>query len=67
MTEFGRTSVKHKDMLTGFGRSVAIQGVFLLLFDNVMYASHMRRNSKWRQLLDEIQITGSGASLMINF
>ena len=67
LTEIGRTSTNKKDMLTGFGRSVAIQGVFLLLFDNVMYASHARRNSKWRQLLDEIQITGSGASLMINF
>lgn len=67
LTEIGRTSTNRKDMLTGFGRSVAIQGVFLLLFDNVMYASHARRNSKWRQLLDEIQITGSGASLMINF
>lgn len=67
LTEIGRTSTNRKDMLSGFGRSVAIQGVFLLLFDNVMYASHARRNSKWRQLLDEIQITGSGASLMINF
>ncbi len=67
LNEVGNTAKKNQDMFHGFGKSVAIQGVFLLLFDNVMFASHHRTNSKWYQLMSELSYTGNGIGFIHNF
>lgn len=67
LNEAGNSAKKNQNMLHGFGKSVAIQGVFLLLFDNVMFASHHRSNSKWYQLMSELSYTGNGIGFIHNF
>jgi len=55
------------NMLKGFGRSIAVQGVFLLLFDNIMFAAHQHNNSKWYQIMNEIQVSGAGIGFIHTF
>lgn len=67
LNEYGRTQTKDKPLFQGFGKSIAIQGIFLLLFDEVMYMSHMRQNSKWFQLMNELRFTGNSVGLVHQF
>jgi len=60
----GAKKQSSRDMLTGFGRSIALQGVALLIFDNVMFAAHTRSNSKWYRIMNEIQFTGNSVGLV---
>ena len=53
--------------MTGFGKSFVLQGVFLLLFDNTMFALHNHYNSRWLQALQEVQFTGKGIGFVHTF
>jgi hypothetical protein len=44
----------------GFGKSIAMQGLFLLIFDGTMYASHQRQNKNWYKLMQGLCFTGNG-------
>jgi hypothetical protein len=57
----------NRDLFTGFGRSIVVQGVFLLLFDNVMYASQLKANHRWLRVMDEIRFTNTGVGFNYNF
>lgn len=46
--------------IRGFGKSVTIQGIGLLLFDGTMYAMHQRQDKKWYRLLQGVCVTGNG-------
>ena len=67
LTEYGSTAKNNADIFKGFGKSVAMQGVFLLLFDNVMFAAHQRSNSKWYQLMNEIRLSNAGVGFVHDF
>ena len=67
LNEYGHSTTKDQAMYLGFGRSVAIQGIALLLFDNIMFASHHRKNSKWQILMYDIRFTGNGIGFVHNF
>jgi hypothetical protein len=54
-------------VMRGFGKSLTIQGIGLLLFDNVMYGAHVANNEKWARLMDEIRFTGGGVGFNYNF
>lgn len=54
-------------MWRGFGKSLVLQGAFLFVFDNVMFASHQKRNSKWYQLLQDVCVTNNGLGLNYTF
>ncbi len=58
---------KSPGMYLGFGRSLVVQGVCLLAFDNIMYRAHLKYNSRWAQLLEELRFTGAGFSFNYNF
>ena len=51
----------------GFGSSIAMQGIFLLLFDNVMFASQERNNSKWFLIMNEIRVSNHGVGFSHTF
>ncbi len=53
---------KFKDPETwhGFGKSIAMQGAFLFVFDGVMFGLHQSSNKKWYKLLDGLCVTGNG-------
>ena len=65
LIERGKTQSDYKTW-EGFGKSVAMQGVFLLFFDGVMYASHQSRDKHWYKLMEGICITGNGIGLKLN-
>ena len=60
LVQYAKSNTAHQAMLSGFGKSIVVQGVFLLCFDNVMYASHLRYNHRWLRLIDEMKFTGTG-------
>lgn len=67
LNEYGNSAKNDAAMFKGFGKSIAIQGIVLLLFDNVMYAAHQRSNSKWFTLMSEIRFTGNSVGFIHTF
>lgn len=47
-------------MIHGFGKSIAMQGIALILFDGTMYTLHKKQDKKWYKLLQGICVTGNG-------
>lgn len=54
-------------MWRGFGKSLVVQGAFLFVFDNIMYASHVKRNSQWYRLVEGLCVTNNGVGLNYKF
>ncbi len=54
-------------MYGGFGKSVVIQGVFLLLFDNIIFSAHQLDNSKWYRIMNEIRFTNKTVGFNYSF
>ncbi len=65
MMAHSKNDLTHENMWQGFGKSVIIQGIFLLVFDNVMYYSHDKYNRKWLRILSEMEFTGNGIGIPI--
>ena len=57
LTAYAPQSKKDQDMYSGFGKAIVVQGIFLLLFDNVMFSAHQMDNSKWYRIMNEIRFT----------
>lgn len=51
----------------GYGRSVTMQGIFLLVFDGTMYALHQHNNKQWYKLLQGVCVTGNGVGFNYRF
>lgn len=53
---------KSSDRLTGYGKSILIQGAFLLVFDGTMYTLHRKNGRKMDKLLENVSVgfTGNG-------
>ena len=60
LASYGAKTKNNAFEYTGFGKSIVLQGVFLLLFDNFMLLSHQRNSNKWYRIIDEIRITNNG-------
>ena len=46
--------------LRGYGSSIIVQGVFLLLFDGTMYSAHRRNGNKFRDFLEKNPVIFDG-------
>ena len=55
------------DRWRGYGRSVTMQGIFLLVFDGTMYALHQHNNKQWYKLLQGVCVTGNGVGFNYRF
>ncbi len=62
LIERGKNNVKNNLRLKGYGKSVLMQGAFLLLFDGAMYGVLHHKGKKLYQLAEKIQITASPIS-----
>ena len=62
-----RLTKTDQSMYSGFGKSVVIQGVFLLLFDNFMFSAHQLDNSKWYRIMNEIRFTNKTVGFNYSF
>lgn len=51
----------------GYGKSVTMQGIFLLVFDGTMYALHQHNNKQWYKLLEGVCVTGNGVGFKYTF
>mgnify|MGYP000931533601 FL=1 len=67
LNEYGRTAGRDRAIFQGFGKSIAIQGIALLLFDNIMFAAHQRNNSKWYILMSDLRFTGNSIGFVHTF
>ncbi len=59
----GKNDIKNSDLYNGIGKSIVIQGVFRLMLDDLIYTMHLRNNSKWVQIMHEINISNYGIGL----
>lgn len=55
------------DMWSGFGKSIALQGIALLIFDGTMYTLHGKQDKKWYKLLQGVVVTGNGVGYRYGF
>ncbi len=60
LVQYANTDKSNPARFRGFGKSIVMQGVSLLIFDNIMYRAHLKYNSRWAQILDEMSFTGNG-------
>ncbi len=58
---------KGNDRLIGFGKSVILQGAFLLAFDGVMYGFHNVHGKELPSLVQNISLGPSGVNFRMNF
>jgi hypothetical protein len=47
-------------MYRGFGKSLLLQGIGLLMFDSGMYFAHGRADKAWYRVLQGVVVTGDG-------
>lgn len=67
LTEHAKSETSHPEVWRGYGKSIALQGIGLLLFDAVMYAAHGRKDRQWYKLLQGVTMTGNGIGLHYTF
>ncbi len=58
---------KSNERLIGFGKSVILQGAFLLAFDGVMYGFHQARGKELPELVQNISLGPTGVHFRMNF
>ena len=56
---------KNSDRQVGYGKSLILQGSFLLLFDSVLYLIHNKHTQNLIQITDQLTFTGNG--FVLNF
>ena len=67
LSSFARTDKSNPALFRGVGSAIALQGAVRLLWDNIMYYSHVSMNTRWYRIMDEISISGTGLGLSYNF
>lgn len=58
---------KDNSKLIGFGKSVILQGAFLLAFDGVMYGFHSAHGKELQSLVQNISLGPTGVYFRMNF
>ncbi|RYE23559.1 MAG: hypothetical protein EOP51_10180 [Sphingobacteriales bacterium] len=51
----------------GYGKSIAVQGIALLLFDATMFSMHQKQDKNWYKLLQGVCVTGNGIGYRYSF
>lgn len=51
----------------GYGKSIAVQGIALLVFDATMFSMHQKQDKNWYKLLQGVCFTGNGIGYCYNF
>ena len=55
------------DRLVGFGKSIILQGAFLMVFDGIMYGFHHAHANQLPELVQNISLGPTGVYLKMNF
>jgi len=67
MSSYGSSAKGNGAVYSGFGKSIALQGVFFLLFNNLMLAEHQSYSGRWYRLMDELRVTNNGIGFSHSF
>jgi len=67
MKEMAKTRDKKKDILTGYGRSLILQGGFLLAFDIILYSVLQSKSKGLENILEHVNVTGNSIGYIWKF
>ena len=67
LKEMARTRESKRDIMRGYGRSLILQGSFLLAFDIVLFAALQTKNKQLTELLSNISMDANGIGLTLKF
>ena len=67
MKEMAKTRPNKQDMLKGYGRSLILQGGFLLAFDIILYTFLQTQDPSLNDLLSVVSFNGSSVALTFKF
>ncbi len=66
MNEVAKNVDQYNNILSGFGKSLIVQGSYLLVFDGIMYAIHSNHASaKMPELFEHVSIAPKGMGMSI--
>lgn len=67
LIEKSKNAAENADLWEGFGKSIVLQGGFLLLFDIGFHAFLSGKNKKLEAIMENVGFTGNGVGLNIRF
>lgn len=67
LRERSKNTNKRQDLLEGYGKSLMLQGGFLLLFDTTLYFVQQANLSKFTSFFENLSISSNGLGLVILF
>ncbi|MEM7510116.1 MAG: hypothetical protein AAF388_04225 [Bacteroidota bacterium] len=67
MQERAKRIEKNSDRWKGYGKSLVLQGAFLLAFDSMQFIVHSQAQKELRQLFEQFQFQGNAVSLTLTF
>jgi hypothetical protein len=68
LVERSKNVTKNSERLSGFGKSIIMQGAFLMLFDGIMYFAHLHHeNNQLAQLISGLSFGPQGVRYTLNF
>ena len=67
MKEMAKTRESKQDLLRGYGRSLILQGGFLLAFDIILFSVLQSKNPELMELLNTVSFSGSSLALTFRF
>ncbi|HMO39635.1 MAG TPA: hypothetical protein PKC76_02970 [Saprospiraceae bacterium] len=68
LIERAKNTDQRPERLSGFGKSIILQGSFLFVFDLASYLVHARtRSSEWQQLFSNLYFNGTEAGIVWQF
>jgi len=67
MKEMAKTRQNKQDLLNGYGKSLILQGGFLLAFDVVMYGLLQSKSESLNKILETVSVNADGVSLAFRF
>ena len=67
MQERAKRIEKNSDRWKGYGKSLVLQGAFLLAFDSMQFIVHSQAQKDLRQLFEQFQFQGNAVTLTLTF
>lgn len=67
MKEMAKTRANKRDILRGYGKSLLLQGGFLLAFDAVLYMALASKSKGLTNILEKVSITPESIGLVFKF
>lgn len=67
MKEMAKTRANKQDILNGYGKSLILQGGFLLAFDVVLFTALQTKSATLNNILETVTVNANGIGLTLRF